>query len=313
MVALSFMLVSNAMKKFILNIILFFAIIVAIDLLVSAAGGYMQGHAKGGDTKRFDDLVEKDEHDILILGSSRAHHHYDTPFLSDTLGMDVYNAGIDGNGVVLAYGILEMVLNRYKPKLVLYDVEPAFDINEYSADNNHTRYISKLKPYYNEHGIEQIIKDVSIEEWRKVQSGLLRFNTGIITILMDNLIAKENSSQGYAPMNGIMQREINESDQKQSKQDIFKINYIEKLILLCKYYDVPLVMIASPKYGAESVTVFDPIVNLCSQYDIPFWNYYNDVDFMSHKSWFNEPMHLNANGARAFSISIVEKMEGMLQ
>ena len=301
------------MKKFILKIILFFVIVVSIDFFVSAAGNYMQGHAKGGDTKRFDDLVEKDEHDVLILGSSRAHHHYDTPFLSDTLGVDVYNAGIDGNGVVLAYGILEIALNRYKPKLILYDVEPAFDINEYFADNNHIRYISKLKPYYKEHGIEQIIKDVSMEEWRKVQFGLLRFNTGIITILVDNFVPKKNSPQGYAPINGIMQRGITESDNIQSTQDQFKINYIEKLIVLCKYYDVPLVMIASPKYGAEGVTVFDPIVDLCSRYDIPFWNYYNDAEFMSHKNWFNEPMHLNANGARAFSKSIVENMKDKLQ
>ena len=104
------MLVFNAMKKYIVRIILFFAIVVLVDFVVGWAGDYLQTHAKGGDTKAINDLVKKDQHDILILGSSRAHHHYDTPFLSDTLNLDVYNAGYDGNGVILAYGILQMIL-----------------------------------------------------------------------------------------------------------------------------------------------------------------------------------------------------------
>ena len=127
------------MKKFIFNILLFFGIVAVFDICVGFAGDYLQAHAKGGSTKEFNDLVKKDKHDILVLGSSRAHHHYDSPFLSDTLGLDVYNAGYNGNGVVLAYGILEMAIKNYKPKLVIFDVEPAFDINVYSEDNQHKR------------------------------------------------------------------------------------------------------------------------------------------------------------------------------
>ena len=114
------------MKKYLLHILLFFAFVAVVDVSVGSFGRYLQGHAKGGSTRQFDDLVMKDQHDVLILGSSRARHHYDTPFLSDTLGLDVYNAGYDGNGVVLAVGILKMVLNRYCPKLVIFDVEPPF-------------------------------------------------------------------------------------------------------------------------------------------------------------------------------------------
>ena len=106
----------------------------AVDIAVGFVGVYLRDNARGGDTRQFNDLAMRAEHEILILGSSRAHHHYDSPFLSDTLGIDVYNGGIDGNGVVLAYGILEMVLNRYKPKLVVFDVEPAFNINIYISN-----------------------------------------------------------------------------------------------------------------------------------------------------------------------------------
>ncbi len=97
------------MKKYIVHILIFFTIVAVIDISVGLAGDYLVSHVKSGDAKRTNDLAMVDKHDVLILGSSRARHHYDTPFLSDTLGLDVYNAGYDGNGVVLAYGLLEMI------------------------------------------------------------------------------------------------------------------------------------------------------------------------------------------------------------
>ena len=68
------------MKKYITNILLFFAIVAMIDLCIGYFGDYLQAHAKGGVTMRINDIAMKDCHDVVVLGSSRAHHHYDTPF-----------------------------------------------------------------------------------------------------------------------------------------------------------------------------------------------------------------------------------------
>lgn len=169
------------MKKYIINILFFFAIIAVIDFNVGLVGEYLQSHAKGGPTRETNDLVMVDQHDVLIFGSSRCKNHYDTPFISDTLGLDVYNAGYDGNGVVLSYGLLSLILERYQPKLVLLDVEPAFDIEVYEGDNNHRRYLRPLKPYYKNTIVSTIIKNVSVEEWYKSLSGMMRYNTEIST------------------------------------------------------------------------------------------------------------------------------------
>lgn len=298
------MLVFNAMKKYIVRIIQFFAIVALVDFVVGWAGDYLQTHAKGGGTKAINDLVKKDQHDILILGSSRARHHYDTPFLSDTLNLDVYNAGYDGNGVILAYGILQMVLERYEPKLVVFDVEPSFDIYEYAADNNHIRYLNNLKPYYNRSGIPEIFKDVSTEEWYKVQSGMIRNNTEIISRVVDNTINRGRTPCGYSPLKGVMTEE-SVSDHKDSGElDSFKLKYIQKLITLCKENNIPLIMVASPKYGAENSIALNPAMDLAKQNNVVFLDYYAAPLFMSHMEWFNEPMHLNGVGAKNFSIYI---------
>lgn len=300
------------MKKYLLHILLFFGIVVAVDVGVGTFGRYLQGHAKGGSTRQFDDLVMKDRHDVLVMGSSRAHHHYDTPFLSDTLGLDVYNAGFDGNGVVLADGVLEMVLNRYKPKLVLFDVEPAFDVNVYDKDNHHTRYIKNLKPYYREKGVSEIIKDVSMEEWRKVQSGLIRFNTEILGMAVDNLIDRGTERGGFQPLSGRIEKEPEPKAAGQSELDPFKLAHIEKLIVLCQRNEVPLLLVGSPKYGRKDSEVLRPVKAIAERYGVRFLDYYAEPSFMAHKEWFKEPMHLNREGARVFSKMIAEELRSEL-
>lgn len=300
------------MKKYLLHILLFFVIVAAVDVSVGAFGRYLQGHAKGGSTRQFDDLVMKDRHDVLILGSSRAHHHYDAPFLRDTLGVDVYNAGFDGNGVVLADGVLEMVLNRYKPQLVLFDIEPDFDVNVYEKDNHHTRYIKNLKPYYREGGVSEIIKDVSMDEWRKVQSGLIRYNTEILGMAVDNLINRGMDRRGFQSLSGKMEKDPEPKAPKKEELDPFKLAYVEKLIVLCQSNDVPLVLVGSPKYGKTDSEALRPVKDIANKYEVPFLDYYADPSFMAHKEWFKEPMHLNSEGARVFSKLIAQDISELL-
>ena len=300
------------MKKYLLHILLFFVIVAAVDVSVGAFGRYLQGHAKGGSTRQFDDLVMKDRHDVLILGSSRAHHHYDAPFLRDTLGVDVYNAGFDGNGVVLADGVLEMVLNRYKPQLVLFDVEPDFDVNVYEKDNHHTRYIKNLKPYYREGGVSEIIKDVSMDEWRKVQSGLIRYNTEILGMAVDNLIDRGMDRRGFQSLSGKMEKDPEPKAPKKEELDPFKLAYVEKLIVLGQSNDVPLVLVGSPKYGKTDSEALRPVKDIANKYEVPFLDYYADPSFMAHKEWFKEPMHLNSEGARVFSKMIAQEISELL-
>ncbi len=293
------------MKRFTINIFIFFIIVVVIDFSVGRVGDYLVKNVNGGDAKRTNDLVMKDQHDVLILGSSRARHHYDTPFLSDTLGIDVYNAGYDGNGVVLAYGLLGMVLERYKPRLILYDVEPAFDIHVYTEDNNHKRYISRLKPYYRHPVAGEIISDVSSEEWYKVHSGMMRYNMSLISLVSEGLRGKNDYSKGFSPLYGSYELEPS-NDSKVYKIDSFKVSYMEKLINLAKTSQIPIIVVASPKYGQKDLPYIHIVRNLCKTKGVPFLDYYDNEEFESHKEWFKEPMHLNSYGAKVFSKYIAE-------
>lgn len=286
---------------------MFFAIIAVIDLCVGITGDYLQAHAKGGETRKTNDFVMNDRHDIVIFGSSRACHHYDAPFLSDTLGLDVYNAGYDGNGIVLSYGLFSMILERYKPRLVIFDIEPAFDIYVYAGDNEHKRYISTLKPYYKNDSVKEIIKEVSVEEWYKAHSGMMRYNTTIISKALDYTKEDAINNKGFVPMKGSYTGSATvQGEGLISTIDDFKLDYVEKMLILSKSKDIHMVMVASPKYGKTSSIELQPVIDLCGRYNIPFVDFYADPEFMQHKEWFKEPMHLNEIGARWFTKQMIK-------
>ena len=88
------------MKKYLLKIGLFFAIVLLVDLSFGFTCKYLVAHAKGGTIKQVDVTVNEQKADIVILGSSRAHHHYVPAVLKDTLGLTAYNGGVDGNGLL---------------------------------------------------------------------------------------------------------------------------------------------------------------------------------------------------------------------
>lgn len=301
------------MKKYIINILLFFAIIAVIDLSVGFAGDYLQSHAKGGPTREINDLVMVDQHDVLIFGSSRCKNHYDTPFLSDTLGLDVYNAGYDGNGVVLSYGLLSLILERYQPKLVLLDVEPAFDINVYAGDNNHKRYIRNLKPYYKKPVVGTIIKAVSTDEWYKAFSGMMRYNTEVINKAKDIVRTLPKADHGYIALEGELSYEPEKKNSTSKAQiDEFKLECLENMLLLAQSKDVPIAIIASPKYGRPSSEELAPAFEICRRHHVPIIDHYTEPLFMQHREWFKEAMHLNGAGAREYARVVCREIKNLL-
>lgn len=105
-----------------------------------------------GDTARNEYIANKVTAPVLIFGSSRAIHHYDPRIFKDSLEVDCYNCGQDGMGIVLFYGRYKMITQRYIPKLIIYDALAGFDI----AENDNYGYLTWLKPYYQNAGIDSI-------------------------------------------------------------------------------------------------------------------------------------------------------------
>lgn len=290
------------MRKFLLYTFLFWVGVVVSDVLFGVSFDKLNAIAKGGGaTNKMNALCMRDTHDILIMGSSRAHHHYIPSEIEDSLKMECYNAGFDGMGVILHYGILKLILKRYHPKLIIYDVEPTYDI--YSNDN--VRYLSLQKPYFRDEQIADIFKNVSPIEYYKVYSGFYRYNSTCLPVFMGALHGEDyEPEKGFIPLQGELQDSNLVKYAPHSEIDRTKMYYLTCFIHDAKEAGVPLILIASPHYGSGEIREFEEVRDICKDNNVPFLNYYSDSFYMSHSKLFNDPSHLNRQGAEFFTRQI---------
>ena len=296
------------MKKFVLKLALFAALICVVDVSFGFVCDYLRDHTKGGMSGNKDYICRKSNEDIIMMGSSRMRHHYVPQMIEDSLDVTCYNAGIDGNGVIMSYGFLKMITDRYSPQVIIYDVS-RFDI--YKDDN--TKYLGSLKAYYDFAGIDEIFSDVDKAENIKMNSRLYRYNSDLLGLLTDNIHPSYTFEKGYWPSHGVMDYEPDMTDISLGEVDELKIQYLEKFITLAKSKEIPLIFCASPTYHtAYNEHFHDPAKALCSKYEVPFLDFYGDEEISSNKKYFSNTTHLNDLGARTYTAKIISEVKSLV-
>ena len=294
------------MKKFIINILLFTALIVVIDFAYGLVCKYLVSNTHSGDTARTAGLFLKNQYDIMVMGSSRCVCHYDDKLMSDSLGVSVINAGEKGNGIILMYGRYSLIPKDRKPRVLIYDVEPSFDVLAYEKDDKNKRYLGGLKFYYDEKEIQSIFKDVDWHEPLKMQSCLFRYNSNLFVILRDYIRKGAPKMSCYNPSYNQYVAATGVNKNVHRGFDDAKLAYMEKMMVDTKRDGVQMVVVASPKYKAETMYQLEPIKDLCEHNGIPFWDYYTT---MQEEQWFCNDMHLNYEGSQEFSKTIVQRIK----
>lgn len=295
------------MKKFLLRLLVYSAIIFAIDIAAGKAFSYMHAHAKGGDNGRNNYICNDVDADILIFGSSRAMHHYNPILISDSLGMSCYNCGQDGNGAILNYARFQLICQRYNPKLIIYDVTPEYDL--LSGDDNH-KYLGWLRAYYDMSGIADIFESIDSTEKYKMLSQLYRYNTKFIQIVSDYIYPiQDEGILGYRPIKGVIDpMRISKKDPiKYFKSDSLKLLYFRKFLELSK--NSKTVFVVSPYWHGKDSVFFKPIQNECVTNGYEFINYANNSKYHHNMLYFKDRNHLNSKGADEFTKDVISQLK----
>lgn len=294
------------MKKFVLKVLLFFALVVAMDFAFGYVFSWLRTHAKGGSTANCEYIANRCEDDIIILGSSRATHHYIPQIIEDSLGMSCYNCGEEGNGIVLAYGRFKMLTNRYKPKLIIYEMTPGYD---YVKSESNSKYLGYLRQYYNDVDMKQLFCDFG-GQWVsiKMRSKMFQNTSKLLPNVIDNIIFRDNN-MGYVPLNGNIKAGLKLNPEPELEVDSLKLTYVEKLILEARESDIPLVFVVSPKYkDGSDMSKYQPAIELCEKYGVPFLNYKDYHPIASDSCSFQDISHMNHFGAESYTNMFVGKI-----
>ena len=278
-----------------------------IDQVLGVAYDYLYKNAKGGDTWRNEYINNKVNSDILILGSSRASHHYDPSLITSSLGLTCFNSGTDGNGIILSYGRLCLMKERmYQPKIVIYDVNPNFDLLQ-GEDNN--KYLGWLRPYYSKKCISCIFEAVDSKEKYKMLSQLYKYNSKFIQITSDYLLSKPQPDyNGYEPILSEMDTTKIRKKEVVRKYsfDSIKLRFLTKIVE--ENPEVQFVFCISPIWYGMDEEQYSIITSFCKDRAIPFVNFANNPKYVHNNIYFSDGVHLNDTGAKEFTHDFIEEL-----
>ncbi|HVV55395.1 MAG TPA: hypothetical protein VHC47_08725 [Mucilaginibacter sp.] len=284
-------------KKF----LVFLFIVAVLDYAIGSGLRKCYFSLKKGDDFRTTYMLDSVRSDILVLGSSRASHHYDTQLISDSLHISAYNGGRDGCFIFYYYALLKSVLSRYHPKMVILDVLP----NEFQRAPEAYDRLSILLPYYKSHPeIRPVCQLKSRFEKYKLLSQIYPFNSKLLEATSALLSKQRHGNEtlkGYIPLHS--QWKFPKPVVKLSDDiDTTKVLYFEKFVSDCNKAHVKLLVSVSPIYinYTGSTKTLDMVQAICKRNHIQYYNYMTDETY-DHTRLFADAYHLNSSGATLFT------------
>lgn len=280
-----------------------------MDYLIGSALRYYYFKSTTGSNYQATYSIDSTISDILVLGSSRASHHYIPHIFEDILNMSCFNTGRDGQFFLYSYAIFCSAVNRYSPKIVLFDI----NLNDFYIDKNELDRLSSLFPYYKEKPeLRSIIELKGPLEKYKLKSSIYPFNSRILSIINGNISLidlKNKELKGYSPLFG----NLSDSSLIHTKEDTLHISSVandimEKIAQICDKNNIRLIMIQSPRYNlVENGNATEFFRELERKYNIEFWNYVNDTCFLKAK-YFKDNDHMNDLGSHEFTRIVANRL-----
>ena len=281
------------------GIIVFFSLIIIVDI----GSGFLLRKNFSNINYGIHGLINRglnSKKEILILGSSRAMHHYDPEVFEDYLGLSCYNTGIGGYGIFYNYALLNEIVKKNIPKIIILDLSPNILV-----DKNSYKKLNVLLPYFKEYeSFSEIIKlDPKFSNLELI-SNLYIYNSTIYEFFRDYFTKELIVTDGYLPLKGTINKtKFTPFYNSDLMIDSKKLIYIKKIIELCHKNDIELIGVVSPtylKFDRENKLI-SKVKPLFSDYNFDFFNYSDLPLLYGKREFFRDQIHLNDEGAQLFS------------
>ncbi|RFZ85957.1 hypothetical protein DYU05_10340 [Mucilaginibacter terrenus] len=294
-------------KKLIILLILMFV----LDRGIGALLEHFYFTQKSGFDARANYIINKTNADVLVFGSSKAAEHYDPSILSDSLKMSVYNCGRDLSYIYYHYGLLQAVLKRYTPKLIILDTRPnEFQIFKYRENLDR---LNVLLPYYDSHPeLREVCLLRDKFERYKMLSKIYPYNSLILYEMVQFLpkYQKDNSENGF----------IGKTGEWHGNKPAYNVNdevdttaalYYKKFIESCRAKGIKVVITMSPIYQTIDVKAnrnIALIYQIARKNNVPVFNY---LTSFTNPKYFYDDLHLNRSGAELLSSKIAQDVKSV--
>lgn len=299
------------MRRFVLELFLVLFCFICFDLLIGYLGSYLTVKEPISDTDVEKVALFDAEADIIILGSSRANHHYDPKILSETFNLTVYNAGRDGKDILYSYCVLSSMIERHVPQFVI------LDLGYGQLDGRwQERFNSNLR-FYN---LIPSVKEVSdnifpLKEKWKLFMNTYRYN-GQLLSMINAYMSPTSISDGYLPLNGVFDGDFNEENLRENSQEVRMPSYydtiLKRMIELCRRNKVELFVVYSPCIINNYQNIPHFLEEYCRSNGLVYFNYDN-IDKYSSFELYKDEYHMNQYGASVFTKDLCDDISLYLE
>lgn len=298
----SFNIMNKSLRLFIFNVLIFVLIIGGVDFL----GGEINRMFQFAVCEKFPRnigsktyyTINKSNEDIIIIGSSRASHHYVSRLITDSTKFSSYNCGQDGHFFVFSNCVINTLLERYSPKYIIWEVD-----DNCLTTTSPEQSINDLYPYYNLVYCKNVIDNMGIKQKIKMQSKLYRYNS-TLDGLISPFLKVQNFDNGYVPIENLGYKYPTiKNDLIENEVNSDKVKMLKNTLINCIEHDVKIIITSSPKFTISNIknTVqYKTLIQVCDDYDIPFIDLSGIDLFLRDSTYFKDNVHMNDKGARKY-------------
>ncbi len=260
-------------------------------------------------------FLEHNTYDCLIIGSSRAESHFNTRIIDSIIGLNSFNAGLEGATMPFILGSLEAYLEHSDaPKYVILNL----DIHSFSDNNDTIHRFPRYFPYLGNKKLYECLseRDHRFPWFKNIPFySLPYFSDRYLDASARGYLSKPNEFdrsvyKGYAPVPAKMQQDVDTIKYKpfSSKPPEIVKKSLDRIFYICETKKSKLILVISPLYYKETQSIVnkDEIMDWlnkgCAEADLQLMNYVSS-EICQDKEFFADPNHLNKPGSESFSRS----------
>ena len=303
------------MKKYIFNILLvgllFLGPLYALQTIVDsrARSNYLNNLYRTLNTA----LEKKVDADVVIFGNSRVLNHFDTQVMDSVLSVKCFNMGLPGFPFDIQYHLVikPYLHNNKPPKLIIYEISP-YTCLEHCNPIYQNIFMPYINSRYYDYYMEICDEISEIDRYLPFKYRGRKFHS-----FYQELTGPFGPDQGKDsftpfPMNGYKKNFMEGQDSVYAiERNPQIVSQLREFVKACKKKNVELLFVTTPMHEEdfynhchteEFLSMVDTISNWTNRF-----NY--SLMFHSDTTFFAEPTHLNALGAKVFSKKFAEDVK----
>lgn len=299
-------------KLLIIKAIAFVALAVAVDVI---AGIGMRGLEKKALERSpygmvLENAMWEIQSDAIVIGASEACHSFIPRILEDSLSMTFYNCGKDGCRFYIQNAMIDGILNRYVPKMILWSVSPDVLRTPSKLDQGN---LSQLNPYYKESEfVRDVMKAKSKYEPIKLISESYVFNSRLLPYLY-KIVEEDYEFEygGYSPLKGTKKGLTIKEKKWHGHYDAEIESVFRATLARCKNAGVEVVLVFTPRLENENhqdLETYKALKKVVADYDLKIIEDLYHYDGLMEPKYFKDRGHLNDVGAPIFTSLLASEL-----